>query len=127
MAVTYRIDNDLLILDCEGEYPREDVERVFVRAMKDAATPQRVHLLLDVTGSRSLSGRSSNEIRRTAMALGPCAERLGGRAAVLATSDVHYGLCRMGAVYSEAKGVRVQVFKERTEALAWLREEFAAS
>jgi hypothetical protein len=40
--------------------------------------------------------------------------------AVVAASDVHFGLSRLGSVYSEGVGVEAQVFREVESALAWL-------
>jgi hypothetical protein len=45
---------------------------------------------------------------------------------VLATENVHFGLSRLGAVYSETAGVMTSVFRDREEAIQWLhsgREE----
>jgi hypothetical protein len=52
--------------------------------------------------------------------LGPYAGRIGGRVAVVAPSDVHFGLSRMGAVHSEQVGVAARVFRTADEALRWL-------
>jgi hypothetical protein len=50
-------------------------------------------------------------------------KRIGGRCAVVAQSDVHFGMSRMGTAYSENVGVVARVFREPEAALAWLGVE----
>ena len=120
MAVTYRIDGNVLFMTFTGTYAPDDVTRQFVAAINDPACPAHVHLVVDVTASESLATRPTDEIRRVAEALGPHAARIGGRCAVVASEDVHFGLSRMGAVYSQSVGVETRVFRTLDDALAWL-------
>ncbi len=120
MAVTYRIDGNILFMILSGTYVPDDVPRQFVAAINDPACPEHVHLVVDVTASGSLATRPTDDIRRVAEALGPYAARIGGRCAVVASEDVHFGLSRMGAVYSQGVGVETQVFRTLDDAFAWL-------
>jgi hypothetical protein len=45
--------------------------------------------------------RSSAEIRHVAEYLGPYRERIRGRCAIVVSTDLHFGLSRMGSAYSE--------------------------
>jgi hypothetical protein len=120
VAVSYAIDKNLLKLTLEGEYVPEDIVREFMAAMDDPECPRPVALLVDVSRSGSLATRSVEDIRRVAERLGDYKERVGGRCAVLAASDVNFGLSRLGSVYSEGVGVSTSVFRDLPEALAWL-------
>jgi len=42
---------------------------------------------------------------------------------MVASSDVHFGLSRLGSVYSEGVGVDVQVFRDLESAITWLTSE----
>lgn len=44
-------------------------------------------------------------------------------AAVIAPSDHMFGLSRMWETFAEATGWTIQIFRDRAEALAWLREQ----
>jgi hypothetical protein len=121
VAVTFSIEGDLLTMTLEGKYPPEDVVEQFLVAIRDPRCPDAVALLVDVSASTSLATRPTEQIRLVAERLGEFKDRIGRRCAVLATSDVNFGLSRLGAVYSEGVGVHVQVFRDRAEALAWLR------
>ena len=120
MAVQYSIREGVLAMEFIGIYESRDVIRRFLDAMSDPTCPNPVALLVDVSRSESLATRPAAEIRMVAEFLGPYADRIGGRVAVVAPSDVHYGLSQMGAVHSEGVGVAARVFRSKDEALEWL-------
>lgn len=122
MPVTYRINNDIVELSLVGECPPDEVIQTFHEALDDPVAPSQFGLFLDVRKSTSLATRSTAEIIRVAEHLGPHRDRVK-RCAVLATEQVHFGLSRLGAVYSETAGVMTSVFRDREEAMAWLRGE----
>ena len=126
MAVEYAIRNGVLTLEMVGIYEPRDVVRAFLEAMDDPACPRPVALLFDVSRSESLATRPAHEIRRMAEYLGPYTDRIGGRVAVVAPSDVQFGLSRIGATRSESIGVTAQVFRSAEEALKWLGDPTAA-
>ena len=120
MPVTYQIDGRLVRLICVGSYAPRDLRQIFLAALADPEFPQDAAFVLDVTQSESLQQRTTDEIRATAYFLEPHVDKIGGRCAIVATSDVHYGLSRMGAVFSEDIGAEVQVFRSLDEAYAWI-------
>jgi hypothetical protein len=122
MPVTYRIDGGLAEMLLEGECPPDEVIQTFHRILDDPACPAKFALLLDVSGSTTLATRATDEIIRVASYIGPFRDRVH-RCAVVATEDVQFGLSRLGAVYSESAGVMTSTFRDRGEALEWLRPE----
>ena len=76
--------------------------------------------VFDVSRSESLPQRTSAQIIDVARYLGPHAEKIGRRCAVVASDDVHYGLSRMGSAYCEEVGVETRVFRVMADALEWL-------
>jgi hypothetical protein len=120
MPVTYEIQGTLLRLNFEGTYEPDDIVQAFLDALADPRAPARVALLVDVSRSDSLTSRSPDEIRMVAEFLGPHAEWIGGRCAVIAESALAFGFSRMGSVYSGKVGVEAQVFRDAESALAWL-------
>jgi hypothetical protein len=77
---------------------------------------------VDVRESSSLATRPTSEIIKVAEYLGPFQDRVK-RCAVLATENIHFGLSRLGAVYSETAGVMTSVFRDKEEAISWLHSE----
>jgi hypothetical protein len=120
MPVQYSLQERVLIIEATGAYEPQDIIRAFLDGLRDPSCPQPVGLLLDVTHSKSLATRPAAEIRGVAEFLGPYAERIGGRCAVVAPSDVAFGLSQMGAAYSRGVGVEARAFRSRDEALQWL-------
>ena len=120
MPVTYKLKGDLLKMELVGENVPDDVIATFEKAVNDPLCPNPVSLLVDVRQSQTLELQPVPEIRRVAEYLGPFRARIGGRAAVVASSDVHFGLSRLGSVYSETVGVEVQVFRDLESAVNWL-------
>jgi hypothetical protein len=122
MPATYRIQKDLVEISLIGECPPDEVIQTFHEALDDPSTPSQFILFLDVRKSTSLASRDTADIIRVAEYLGPHKDRVT-RCAVLATENVHFGLSRLGAVYSETAGVMTSVFRDREEAIAWLRKK----
>lgn len=120
MPVTYSIRSNLLRIVAAGEYEWGEVPRAFLAALNDPACPDPVALLLDVRESSSIAKRSMDEIRAAGEFLGPYAARIGGKCAVLAGTELQFGLGRMGSVYSEGVGVKAGIFRDDRSALEWL-------
>ena len=120
MPVIHRWEGTLLRLSFVGTYEPEDILREFQTALAEVPATENVALLVDTTKSEVLGNRTPGQIRLVAQALAPYAERIGGRCAVVATEDIHFGLSRMGSVYTESVGVETEVFRTEDEALAWL-------
>lgn len=120
MPVLHGWEGTLLKMSFVGTYEPDDIIREFETALTEAPPSERIALLVDTTRSEILGTRSPSQIRHVAQALAPYAERIGGRCAVVATEDIHFGLSRMGSVYSESVGVETEVFRTEDEALAWL-------
>jgi len=120
MPVLHAWEGPLLRMSLVGTYEPEDIIRQFEAALAEAPPSDKIALLVDTTRSEVLGTRSPSQIRLVAHALAPYSERIGGRCAIVATEDIHFGLSRMGSVYSESVGVETEVFRTEEEALIWL-------
>jgi hypothetical protein len=120
MPVTVGFQGNVLRIQCVGEYEPEEVTKGFLGAIEDSSCPKRLSLLLDLTESLSLQRRTPDEIRYVAEFLGPYAERLSGRCAVVVGTTLAYGFSRLGSVYTERIGIESEIFREADSALAWL-------
>jgi hypothetical protein len=94
--------------------------QAFAKALEDPRFPDSAAFLLDVTRSESLSTRPTDDLRSITEFMGRRAGKIGKRCAILATTDLHYGLMRMAGVFAEEYGVEVKVFRRLEEALDWL-------
>jgi hypothetical protein len=118
--VTYSIEGDLVKVEMVGSYSLEEAISQLITAVTDPRCPTPVKLVLDVSRSDTLATRPTEDIKRVAELAGPYRDRIGRRVAVVAEKDVHFGLSRLGSVYSQDVGVDAQVFRTQEEALAWL-------
>jgi len=122
MSATYRLNDDVVEMTLNGTTGIEEVIQTFHKALDDSNTPEEFVLLVDVRESSSLATRPTSEIIKVAEYLGPFQDRVK-RCAVLATENIHFGLSRLGAVYSETAGVMTSVFRDKEEAISWLHSE----
>lgn len=120
MPVVHAWEGTLLRMSFVGTYEPDDIIRQLEEALAGAPPSEKIALLVDTTRSEVLGTRSPSQIRHVAQALAPYAERIGGRCAIVATEDIHFGMSRMGSVYSESVGVETEVFRTEEDALAWL-------
>ena len=121
MPVSYEFDENILVLRMVGDYVPADIRAALSAALQDDARPALTGLLFDVSASTSLGARSSRDVRSMAALLSHLAPQFGGRLALLGTTDLQYGQMRLGSVDVEAAGVDVWPFRDRSEALRWLR------
>ena len=120
MPVHARTIDGLIHLIVDGDYTSEELRRVGAGAV-DGAGEHRVSVFRDLSGAAGLSRKTPADLRATAAFFGARRDRLG-RVAILAPTDVGYGLMRMGAAFGGADGLDVQVFRTRKEALDWLAD-----
>lgn len=105
-----------------GTYEPDEIIVRFREALEDPACPSPVGLLIDTTRSESMATRPPHELARVAQYLEPFSDRIGGRCAVVAPTDVLYGLSRLAGTYAELSGIETRVFRDAAEAIAWLTE-----
>ena len=126
MPVSYEFDHRILALRLTGRYETGDVRTALRAALDDPRSLDAVGLLFDVRDSRSLAGRSADEVRAMAQFIATHADRFHRRLALLADSDATFGLMRLGAVTVEQQGVETSVFRKLTDAEQWLAGAGAA-
>jgi hypothetical protein len=127
MPVEYSFSGNLFRVDFVGSYTPEDVIEAFDAALIDPAFPARPKFLLDVRRSAVLESRRPEEIRMIAEHYAKHADKVGNQCAILATSQIHYGLSSMGKAYAELRGAKAKVFTKMDDALAWLGVDAGAA
>lgn len=123
MPVSYEFDESILVLRMVEHYLPADIRAALAAALQADARPALTGMLFDVSASTSLGARSTRDVRSMAALLSHLAPQFGGRLALLATTDLQYGQMRLGSVDVEAAGVEVWPFRDRSEALRWLRRD----
>ena len=120
MPVTYRFDANIVVLEMVGEYSMDEVRQTILNSISDPKFPANTCLLIDLSESQSIYKRSTEEVKAMAQYIASLGERFNNRIALVAHSDLPYGLMRMSSVGSEERGVKSAVFRTVAEARKWL-------
>jgi hypothetical protein len=124
MPFTYHIDSSDGILFIVGEGAITQAERLdTMRAwLSDPTFRPDLHALCDF--STATSTPNLPELREIIAIINQNATRIGRtKLAVVTARDVTFGVARQFQALAEATPLNVQIFEDREEALAWLRED----
>jgi hypothetical protein len=116
----HRRDRDIAIVEASGSYGVGELRAAFDAALTANDDMAARGLLLDVSASESLADRTSQEVRAMAYFVASLGDRFARRFAIIAPSDLAFGMMRLGSVVTEAEGVETNVFRDREAAMAWL-------
>jgi hypothetical protein len=99
-----------------GEYSMDDIPKTILNALADSSCPANSSILVDLSESRSIYKRSSEDVIIMARSLVPLGKRFNNRIALVAPNDLQYGLMRMGTSFSEELGMTAEVFRTFADA-----------
>jgi hypothetical protein len=120
VPITFQFDNGILFSTIDGETGFDDVASYLDRLLVDPAFVPGMPGVIDCRTVKSLF--SISDLRRMAADVRQRPQlQAPGRAAVLASSNLVYGLLRMYEVFSDGDPVEIRVFRRPEEAMAWLR------
>ena len=120
MPVVREVADGILTLRMEGEYTTQDIRAALLAGDDGDHAGGIVGMLFDVSGSTVLPSRSTSEIRDLAAFLGREGARFGRRLALVAPSDVAFGLMRLASVSVPESEVETEAFRDHAAARAWL-------
>ena len=119
MPVTYAFRGELLEVRAVGTYTVSAVKEAFRLALAEPARPTLRALLYDVRESAVVGSRTTPEVREVVAFFDELGDQVGRRVALLAATDVGYGVMRMVAGWAEGCGFAVGVFRDPDEAFDW--------
>ena len=119
MPVSYAFRGEVLEIRAIGSYAAEEVELAFRAALGDPAKPVLRALLYDVRDSAVVATRTTPQVREAVAFFHGLGQQVGQRVALVATTDVAYGVMRMVAGWAEGQEIEALVFRDPDEALAW--------
>jgi len=119
VPISYRFDKGFLFATLDGPTGYEDVRRFWDTLFADPQFRPGMPSVIDCRPVQSLF--SIGDLRRMADESKKRPElQVPGRAAVLASSNLVYGLLRMYEVFTEGDPVQIRVFRKADEAMLWL-------
>ena len=128
MPVTYSIDvtGKLIRTTCSGAVTFAEVLDHFQSLGADPACSGRLDVLLDLSETTTLP--ETHQLQSLGVALGMIRRKAQfGDCAIVARSDVLFGMMRMFAVFAEKHFREIQVFRVVAEADSWLMSRQSAS
>ena len=120
MPVSYRFDSTIIIIELVGEYSMNDIPATIIKSLADSKCPIKPFILIDLSESLSIDKRTSEDVITMALSLVPLGKHFNNHIALVAPNNLRYGLMRMGAVFSEEKGMKVEIFRTFADARKWL-------
>ena len=122
MAITYHLEGDILYTTIEGATGYADVKAYMDLVIAEPWFRPGMPSIVDCRQVKSLF--SISDLRKTAADARERPEmKVRGRVAVIATSNLIYGLLRMYEVFSEGGPSEMRVFRQPEEGLAWLKSK----
>ena len=118
MPVFARVRDGVLVLTVDGDYTANELRRIGSSAFEAESTPQRVPVLLDLSGAAGLAKKSASDVAPSGAIFGAYRDRLVGLA-VVAAANVHH-LFDDKSDFASLAGVRVFTCQSHTDARAWL-------
>lgn len=123
MPLSFSFDGKIIIIRMEGSYSTSELKTVILKALDAPATPADAVMMFDLRESLALRERSMEEVRDMAKFLAANGARFNNRLAMVAPTDLAYGLMRVGSVTADMGGLTSMVFRRFEEAREWLLME----
>ena len=122
MPVSFEFADGIIVLQMIDLYVPDDIQKALLQGLTEPGTSGAAGLLFDVSRSKSLRARSSDDIIAMGYFLAQHGESYARRVALVGFDDFPYGMMRMGRVTLEHEGITSEVFREATAARTWLLE-----
>ena len=120
MPVTFEFKDGIISLRMVDLYVPDEIQKALLQGLTDPRTSSAVGLLFDVTRSKSLRVRSSDDIVAMGYFLAQHGEAYARRVALVGFDDFPFAMMRMGRVTLEREGIASEVFRQATDARKWL-------
>ncbi len=120
MAISYELNDQLLIIKTEGDFQPEDLQATFEKVFSNADFKPGIKIL--VHDLDSVFVPTSKQLESGAKNIEEIMKKFSSKMAIVVSSDVNYGMGRMMEIFCEQRDIVVKVFKELDRAKMWLKE-----
>jgi hypothetical protein len=123
MALTYHIENDILVIECTGNWDIFEMKLILHSAVRKLAGQRVKGVLLDERNS--LFAGCDDDVFDMARLRKRFSDPLGKKMAVCVSDDLNFGQARTVAAIHVIYGIDLVPFRDREKAAMWLRDEAA--
>jgi hypothetical protein len=120
MGVQHGREGAVATVTASGHYGTAELREAIDAALASFDGEGAKGLLFDLSTSEALPDRSAKDLHAMAYFLASRAGRYARRLAMVAVTDLAYGMMRMGSAVAESQGIAARVFRDRASAMAWL-------
>lgn len=120
MAISYELEDQILIIKTEGDFHPEDLQSTFQKVFADPDFRTGIKIL--VHDLDSVFVPTSKQIEAGAKNIEEIMKKFSAKMAIVVSSDVNYGMGRMMEIFCEQRGIDMKVFKELEVAKMWLND-----
>jgi hypothetical protein len=120
LPASFREERGCGVLELRGQYTVAEARTALEQGLSVLPPDRAPGLVVDLSESEMVGTRASPEIINAAAELAAIGDRISRRVAVVVSSEVAYGLMRMGSVHAERAGLSVRVCRARREAVDWV-------
>jgi hypothetical protein len=120
MPVNFEFTDGIIVLRMIDLYVPEEIQKALLQGLTDPRTSRAIGLLFDVSRSKSLRTRTSDDVIAMGYFLAQHGEAYARRVALVGFDDFPFAMMRMGRVTLEREGITSEVFREETHARKWL-------
>ena len=117
--LTHEIDGKILVIHQNGVNDPQQIMRGMQVALADPALKPGSHLLWMAVDAPATA--TPEKMQRLLSWVGGEGGKLSSRCALVVANDLQFGVSRMFSVFSEERGLDVNVFYDVDDAKAWLR------
>ena len=121
MPVRFEFEDGIIALRMVDLYVPDDIKKALLDGLSDPRTSGAIGLLFDVSRSKSLRTRSTDDVIAMGYFLTEHADAYSRRVALVGFDDFPFAMMRMGRVTLEREGITSEVFRESAAAREWLR------
>ena len=123
MPVHFEFSDRIILLRMVDLYAPAEIQKALLQGLTDPRTSAAAGLLFDVSRSKSLRARTSDDVIAMGYFLAQHGDSFARRVALVGFDDFPYAMMRMGRVTLEREGITSEVFREETPARKWLLQD----
>jgi hypothetical protein len=120
MGLSFTYDGQIVTFHLVGDYSAAALRELVAHALHEDACPPNPVLLFDLRESLAIAQRSASDIQDVARFLAAIDRQPNLRVAMVVSTDLAFGLMRMGSVFAAQAGAVPGVFRDIEPARAWL-------
>lgn len=121
MSISYKITDQLLIIETADNFKASDLNNTFDRIFADPRFKSGLKILVHDLDSKFIP--STQDIETGTKRMESIMKKFDAKMAIVVSSEVNYGMGRMFEALSDSRNMKVKVFRDVENAGEWLKKD----